>query len=866
MLGLALILPFFGGPVGRAASWLLLAWIAWQDIRDILLADEPGKLSAVADLLLNIGLVLLSRGRVAARVVGQAGADALVEIAEGADVEASMDLNWDEAPEQLLEGGQTSREAEPVEQLPDVQGASGLVRSDPLLEQPWSGIYNRLSVIRQAELALYKVRPVPSARRLHAGVHRGLYSAGGDLYTSLDGDWFKVEDHEGVVRLVSDSIDSHQGPQLISRGSGEWGFAPDLAPSDDLPRELALEQQRLAQLDSDAQRRKDLDIEYEKMSAMFATQTFTDDTTLQGISRGFAEDGSEEVIENELYKADVTHWCAVTLLDVLSRRRRVMSVQDYSLLHGKLFASAVQARRNQVVLYGGKRNLWLKQNQLAPSIFDAPQLGQVVFDQAAWRQTAGYLPDYSSLQAKAVEASQEAEQRFEQMKHEAHAVSLSVSALDTSAWAGRRMSLKWQELQLRTLAMLCFDPEKTVYRDATFELVQEVTTLCSLKLMTRRELFVAGRFNWDQRLRVMNDGLDALVMADSRLSYHLAPMPGYFNTRAVGEYRRAVRSLFNTLEADLLQAYKEYETADLQAVYGVLDSHPKRLVDDTMAGLVIGNHRKVVEAGESQEYLDVLEPFDHRGVWSFKRYGTEDDEVWREVIAPAPALSADLLPHEYLARVGGEATRLWRDAQLQFERTMSLETIRRMSPRRVRSEWLNHANKMNRQRDLLVEALKVPVASEAHQALLDFFKNTPTELYDEILRFLEQGTLARHRMILRGYPTNDGLLTLYNTWKIHVVEIPAKGALIRQFEVRESSTGRPLWFARFHYDNPASREQGYNFVRGNLKRYIDRDISYAKLKQRATTNELKVHVLRTNIDHEVARAVFFTETAAPLVQ
>lgn len=836
-----------------------MAWIAWQDISDILTADAPDKLTALADLLLNIGLLLLSRGPVAARVGASLGSEALLDIAEGADLEESIEMSWFEEPEHLLEGGQPSKNAEPSQQLPTSQSASSLLRSDALLERSWSGLYSRLCVIRQAELALYKVAPVSSARRLHSGVHRGLYSAGGDLYTTFEGDWFKVKDQEGVVRLFNEEIEPHEGPQLIPGKLGDWGFAPDLAPPAELPQALAVEQQRLAQLHSEAQRREDLDVEYDKMFAMFDSQVLTDEASLQSIGGRLPEAGRQQVFDDELFKADVTHWCAVTLIDVLDRRRQLMPFREYRVLFGKVCASAVRARRNQVMLYAGQRKLMLSQTQLEVSVFDALRLKSLVLDTSDWLRTAPYLEDFSVLQTKAVTYCQEAEQRLEHMKQDAKVAQLSVLVLEDAAWTGRRASLKWQELQLRTLAIRCFGATSIVYRGAAVDLIQEVTALCSLKLMTRRELFVRERFNWDQRLRVMNDVLDALVLADSRLSYQLAPLPAYLDAKAVGEYRLYVRSVLKTLEKDLVEAYAHYEGADHDAVHGMVNSHPKQLLEDRYDGLVIGNRREVTTDGEQQLYVDVLEPFDHRVVWSFKRHGEGVGEIWQAAVATQTPNVPGLELHDQLAEIGGEANRLWRDAQLQFKQITSLELITRMSPRRVRSEWLNYANKMIKQRDLLIEALKAPAASAAHQALLDFFKNTPSALYDEILRFMEQGNQARHRMILRGYPTNDGLLTLYNTWKINVVEVPVTGALVRQFEIHESSTGRPLWFARFYYENQLAREQAYNFTQGHLKRYVDRDTSYAKLKQRASNRELMLQVLRANIDHEVARTVFFNE-------
>ena len=861
-LGLALVLTLYGGPVAKAAGWLLGAWAIAQDVTQLAADGAQGKASTIADLLLNIGLILLSRGRIATTSVAPVAADALLAMSEGADLEQSIEMSWSEAAQLPSEGGNTSRAAQ--EQLPTEQGASLLVRGDIGLEQSWSGLYSRLSVIRQAELALYRVRVLPYAQRIYSGDYRGLYRANGNMFADIAGDWFKVEDHDGVVRVVSDEMVTREGPALRTAGSGLWGFAPEPKQPEDLKQALKLEQLRLSKLKSDEQRRAELDAEYDTLTKQFDSLVFTDNETLEGITHRVAEPGIRVLIDDELFKADASHWCAATLLDALVRRRQLLLVRDFSALSNKFSAGAVKARRAQVTLYGGKRNLMLMQDQIRLTSFDAPSLSDVVLVPATLRQVAAALPDYVALQQKAIDACQEAEGRFEAMKQHGRLADASVAILDTPTWAGRRISLKWQELQLRTLALGCFDASATCYRDATLDLIQEVTSLCSLKLLSRRELFTPGRFSLGQQLRVLNDGLDALVLANSRLSYQLGPYPGYINAWAMGTYRSFLRNLLEALEKDLIATYRLYEAAPLAALSSAPASGSKQIIDEVLAGLVIGNRRSVMELGETQEYVDVLEPFDHRSVWSFKRMGTDKEPLWLEVPRAQPAVAPDLPAHEYLAQIGGEANRLWRAAGRQFTQITALEAMPRMSPRRVRSEWVNYANKMIVHRDLLIDALKVPPASPKHQDLLEFFKYSPVMLYDEIMRFKEQANLSRKRMIMRSPPSSENLLLLYKSWMIDVVELPSEAPLVRRFEIRESATGRPFWVAHFAYEEQAARDIGYHFSQGLLKRYAERGVNYKKLKQRATTPELLINVLRSNIDHEVAEMVFFTEDVEPV--
>lgn len=868
-LGLMLLLSAYGGPAGRALGWLLVAWSATQDVYKLATDPTQSSTSSVVELLLDISLILLSRGRVSrpAKVLG--AADTLIEMADGADVEASIEMNWYEPPEVLLEGGASSKV--PQVQLPTEQGTSLLARGDLTLEQAWSGLYNRLSVIRQAELALYRVRAVPYAQRIHTGTHRGLYNANGNLYVEIAGDWFKVEDNAGVFRIVNDEMVGRYGPELQSTSLGLWSFVAEPPQPEDLQVALKQEQRRLFQLKDDEQQRLDLDAEYSRLSMMFDAQVFADPEALQGITHRYAEPGSRTLIDDELFKTDVTRWCAITLMDALNRRRQLVLVPDFNALSNKFSAAVVRARRNQVVLYSGKRSLMLMDDRLPLTSFDAPNLTDVVLSPATLRGVAAKLPQYYALQQKAIDASLDAEQRFEEMKRHGRIADTAVAALESSAWVGRRNSLKWQELQFRTLALLCFDASATCFRDATLDLIQAVTSLCSLKLMTWRELFTPGHFNLSQQVRVLNEVVDALVLASGRLSFQLDRTPRYIDSRALGNYRSFVRDLLQAAEQDLINVYHQYEAARVQDVDAVLNSGSKRIIDDALVGRVIGSRRSVVEEGEVQAYVDVFEAFDHRSIWTFKQQGTEGEPIWQEVPAPHVPAGNALPAHEQLANIGSEANRLWREAERQFTRLLQLEAFARFSPRLVRREWLNYASKMAQQADLLIDALKVPIASLKHQELLEFFKNTPSALYDEVMRFRQQASPARNRMIFRGAPTSDGLLTLYKEWLINVVETDSQDPLIRQFVVRERSSGRELWFARFFYNDQGARNIGYHFSQGLLLRYVDRNFSYKKLKQRASGNELLfnellINVLRSNIDREVAETVFFGEdvsSAAP---
>ena len=53
-------------------------------------------------------------------------------------------------------------------------------------------------------------------------------------------DWFKVEEHDGIVRVVSDDMATREGPALTSTDQGLWGFAPEPKQPEDLKQAAAI--------------------------------------------------------------------------------------------------------------------------------------------------------------------------------------------------------------------------------------------------------------------------------------------------------------------------------------------------------------------------------------------------------------------------------------------------------------------------------------------------------------------------------------------------------------------------------------------------------------------------------------------------
>jgi len=857
-MGLVLILPFVGGPVGRLVGWLLVAWFAMEDVQDIVAPDKNNKLPSIIDLLLNIGLLLLSRGKMKSLTQEPVIADALLDEAQGIGAVQEFEVSWQEDAEQLLEGAGDSRPLIAQEPLELVGAGRDLVRGDPQLEQSWSGLYNQLSAIRQAELALYRLKAPLLRERINSGDHRGLYRAGKDLYANVLEEWYLVDDQGGEFHVFNNTLDTQKGPLLVSVNPGEWVFSPEPALPEDLVQSQILAQQRESQLTRDKQLRLDLDAEYARLIALFETHRPFDSEAMQALGDSFAATGKLDLIDELLAQTEIRAWCAKSLLDFLRRRSEWQVIRDYGALHSRFSRGLVEASRNQAVLLASKRNALLKRDNLNGAWFDAANLAETLLDDKRFQHVAPTLSKYAELEQKALAACQEAEQHFLDAKRSSKVMDPAIRALEVPAWQGQRMSLRWKEVQLRTLALLCFEPKIPRYKDATLDVISEVAIACSLRLFTRAELFIEGRFNLNLQLSVLSDVLDTLTMASCRVFYQLGPLPAYLNAKALGEYRRAVRATNRQLEQELVEVYQLYEAATPQVIIGATDSSPHVVIDE-FGGKLIGVQRRFPEgAAPTDDYVDIFDPLDDHLVCSFRRPKDSPDSPWTQMRRAALPWPQSWLAEDILGAVGGEANRLWREAEQQFRKISALASITTVSPRLVRVEWLNYADKMIRQRDALIARLRTPATSVKHRDLLDFFRDTPNALYEQILRFQAEAAPMRNRMMLEHFPTSQNLLTLYRAGIIDVVEVESGNALARNFKISERLSGRAAWVAHFEYSTEVARSVGHEFTHGYMKRYADRNTSYAKLKQWTTTPGWLLNVLRGNVDHDIAQTVFFT--------
>lgn len=232
-----LLLPLARGPF-MLVGWLLsVIGAASRDIPGLNSQDPTVRKLALADLLLNVGLLMFQWLPPATPAPHPAPADAKAQ-ALRSPFSRRLPEQWPQPPEPQLQQG-------PV--LLDSEGP-GL--SETVFDFSFSSAHNQLTATQQARLwRMQAPKPATAPQAVLNGPRRGLYYYLRDWYAVIDNRWYQVRlEPEGNVVIV-DPFDTHRlGPHLKSNDQGHWSLDLRLRLRGGMPpKRIAAARERKAQ-------------------------------------------------------------------------------------------------------------------------------------------------------------------------------------------------------------------------------------------------------------------------------------------------------------------------------------------------------------------------------------------------------------------------------------------------------------------------------------------------------------------------------------------------------------------------------------------------------------------------------------------
>jgi hypothetical protein len=129
-------------------------------------------------------------------------------------------------------------------------------------------------------------------------------------------------------------------------------------------------------------------------------------------------------------------------------------------------------------------------------------------------------------------------------------------------------------------------------------------------------------------------------------------------------------------------------------------------------------------------------------------------------------------------------------------------------------------------------------------------------------RLYAEGYRVRVQMIKQQPPTAARIQWLLSKEEVVIVSSGARRRLkgprkdyLQEYEIRERGTGRPLWYAHFHYDSLDAPVDA--FTAAHLKLQEQRRLAGAIDLSSASSNPQIIAIYRSAISPQQARALFF---------
>ncbi len=141
------------------------------------------------------------------------------------------------------------------------------------------------------------------------------------------------------------------------------------------------------------------------------------------------------------------------------------------------------------------------------------------------------------------------------------------------------------------------------------------------------------------------------------------------------------------------------------------------------------------------------------------------------------------------------------------------------------------------------------------------------QLNDAATKLYNQGRVTRISMTKLQPPTAERVRWLQSEGQVDIVKNPGRRLLksrkrdyLEEYEVRDHSSQSVLWYAHFHYAEPASPAQA--FTAAHLKTVQQRLLGGASESRHANDDLQAISIYRSEISPQLATSLFFAKVPA----
>lgn len=803
-------LPFLGRTAGVAA-WI---WQIMDDLQQITDAkendDSESAWSALTDLLLTLGMVLAHRAAARHKPVSRLAGKVEPPVATESKPEQKITVTRLPDLNQLPHTHETSLHA--VATLPPT--ALGTLLDELAIAEP-------------------KDRVAASSA---PGPHQHLNSLNGKWYAKVGQRWFEVtlNDNNDVQIIDSRQSPTRTGPLLVKNARGEWFIDTRLRL-----RAGGRERQRLEQQNSQRQ------AELKQQMIAFEGQTKSRETELKE-----AEKNAKAPTATDTHRRVYLEMLDAQMAFISTNIEQMKAFNAREAIPN--FRKAMISRLDiQLSLlekwFSHQRPVFENQMRLSLDLLDTPSTENTQAARQTYQQT-------SDLTAGYIQKIEFAHSRFEQLNL------LGKEAVEVIRDVKANMpSFDLQDLKLFQITLgqeLCLDTSVAATHEArpALETVVENAALAiqaSLDLAADEEVL-----RLPERIEGLSDLVEQLAITDQRIIDLPGEFPGQFLQPSLDLMRQRIDAFQQRTAKHLASLLRERQALEPQPGPSRLPTvTAKRIIKTRYNGTVFGQLR-ADSVADGSELLDVTSTLTGKVISTFHE---KTPGVWVERVA-AKAVSPVVVPPDLSASlVQGQA--LLDGLEAFIRRTDAHSKGPRRIPVEIEEMFHQQAHRLQEVARAIDEAL---IASNSVDDGPGSAVTLAKQLNDEATRLYSQGRTTRISMTKLQPPTAERVQWLQSEGQVDIVKNPGRRLLksrkkdyLEEYEVRDHTSKNVLWYAHFHYSEPASPAQ--TFTAAHLKTLQQRLLGGAFEARSANDDLHAISIYRSEISPQLATALFFAK-------
>lgn len=826
-----LMLPAVPAPLMVTGGLLGLMGLASQTIPALASNDPTVREQAAADILLNVGLLLLHEAPGSRSV--------LTALPTGLRTQAMRPFTtlrvpqvWPEpAPPRVISGSVAL-----PGQLPNAEST--------VLDLSFANARNQLTPSQRERLAGFKVtRPAALPTAQPDGPRKGLYYIDRTWHALIDQNLYAVDiDPEGTAVIVSITDPRHPGPSLQSDRHGNWSLDLRLRLQGGMPpKRIAAFQQhralRITQLGNDLKDffpreiplQRAVEITHKALKNANADPRFTEQQ-LAGL-----RDKLSTALHAEL--------SAYQALLASNQERIELKIPFHESIVVSLLEKSFDNRSFSMAISAGEQSALMQKW----AQFTTPGPGQ---EAAAETDRAGF----AQFMHEQVALNQATIERIEQRNHyleelfnlsEAGATVAGNLALEIPADAHTSLSLK--SFQLDCLKLSSSMPLAGSMVEGTLDITidplkEHVNTHNQLNLLefdTSKRLEILGSL-----VECYGQALDALqgigIVYSDELNLE------YFNQLSAlvtDLYQDATRQLAAEIRPPAQPPAKKPRKRT-PSTAGV---RPRKMISVRGKGKLIGELRPA-DSEWHKEVIEVRSDYDKHLLSTYLQHGDE----WVEIKADHPAPAPHTRP---LNVIKGDARKLFSQFEGHLRKAGHYKALSR-HPQEVEELLTYEAQKL----DKLATEMHVALQAQPDDARLQDDQTLVNRMRNAAQQMVSEGKAMRIQLSLELPPTHGNLQYLIDQELVQIAGLGRRIQLtgerrdfIQEYAINDRK-GEALWYAHFHYADADTPKQDYTVA--HLKTKAQRTLSYWSQLANAKSGQAIVNVHRGQIGRALAERWF----------